>query len=154
MIDKNALTEFIVDRLADTDYFLVDVSVSPENEIKIEIDSPHGVDIDHCVALTKDIESEFNRDDEDYELEVGSAGLTSPFKVREQYQKNIGNNVEVLTSGGEKLKGRLVESGEDAFTVETEVKVRKEGMKRPVIEIVPRTFGYAEVKSVRYLLEF
>lgn len=150
MIDKNALKEFVEQRLRDTGYFLVDLSVSPANEIKIEIDSLEGVDIDFCVELSREIEAAFPREPEDYELEVGSAGLTSPFKVKAQYEKNLGNNVEVLTSDGRKLRGVLTEVGDDSFTIETVVKVKPEGAKRPVEQTLPETFLYSGVKSVRY----
>ena len=154
MIDKKELVGFIEKELEGTDFFLVDVSVSPANEITVEIDHPSGVDIDRCVLLTRAIVGRFDRDVEDYELEVGSSGLTSPFKVLEQYRKNIGNPVEVLTLGGEKLKGHLAEADSDGFTLEMEVKVRKEGQKRPVIELQQRHFGYSEVKYTKYLIEF
>lgn len=105
MIDKTALTAFIEGRLENTDLYLVDVEVTPANEIRVEIDSDASVDIDRCVELTREIEQEFDRDVEDYELEVGSAGLTSPFKVLRQYEKNIGNEVEVLAADGRKYRG-------------------------------------------------
>lgn len=154
MIDKKALQEFIDARLEGTEYFPVDLRISKENEIKVEIDSMGSVDIDFCIELTRAIEEAFPRDDEDYELEVGSAGLTSPFKVIGQYEKNIGNKVEVLTADGRKLHGVLSDVGEDTFTVDVTTKVRPEGAKRPVEKIEPLTFGYADVKSVKYELEF
>ena len=111
MIDKQLLTQEIEKDLEDTDLFLVDLSVSPDNRIVVEIDSRRGVDIEDCTRLTQQIESAFDRDVEDYELEVGSAGLTSPFKVKGQYEKNIGNEIEVLTRDGRKLTGTLQSVG-------------------------------------------
>lgn len=154
MIDKQALQDFISTRLEGTEYFPVDLTVSKENEIKVEVDSKSGVDIDFCIELTRAIEEAFPREEEDYELEVGSAGLTSPFKVHAQYEKNIGNKVEVLTRDGRKLHGVLTSADRETFTIETTVKVRPEGAKRPVAQTVPETFGYADVNSVRYELEF
>ena len=154
MIDKKTLTAFIEKQLEGTDLYLVDVAVTPSNEITVEIDSDTSVDIDRCVSLTREIEQAFDRDVEDYELEVGSAGLTSPFKVRRQYEKNVGREVEVLSADGKKYKGLLREAGADTFTVVCEEKVRPEGAKRPVIEKVEHTFGYDEVKYTKYLLQF
>ena len=154
MIDKSALRQFIEERLAGTDYFPVDLNVSPSNEIKVEIDSKKGIDIDFCVKLTREIEEAFPRDAEDYELEVGSAGLTSPFKVLAQYEKNVGNPVEVLTRDGRKLHGTLVEASPENFTIETTVKVKPEGAKRPVEQQQRETFGYDDVKQVVYDLRF
>lgn len=136
MIDKQALESFIEQRLEDTDYFLVSVSVSAQNEIRVEIDSTGRVDIDFCVELSRAIEDAFPRDDEDYELEVGSAGLTAPFKVPGQYEKNLGNRVEVLTRDGRKLRGILAEYDDNGFTIVTTVRVREEGSKRPVEMLV------------------
>lgn len=154
MIDKKALEDFVEERLEGTEYFLVGVSVSASNEIKIEIDSMGSVDIDFCVSLTREIEAAFPREPEDYELEVGSAGLTSPFRVLKQYEKNLGNKVEVLTSDGRKLYGRLSEVTPESFTVETKVKVKPEGAKRPIEQTQTETFGYGDVKSVKYDFEF
>lgn len=154
MIDKSALRQFIEERLEGTDYFPVDLKVSPSNEIKVEIDSKKGIDIDFCVKLTREIEEAFPRDAEDYELEVGSAGLTSPFKVLAQYEKNVGNPVEVLTRDGRKLHGTLVEASPENFTIETTVKVKPEGAKRPVEQQQRETFGYDDVKQVVYDLRF
>ena len=89
MIQKDIITNLVISKLTDTRYFLVDVTVSADNVIKVEIDAEEGVDIDFCVELNRFIEANFDREVEDYELEVGSAGLTSPFKVRRQYEKNL-----------------------------------------------------------------
>ncbi|MDE5553964.1 MAG: ribosome assembly cofactor RimP, partial [Muribaculaceae bacterium] len=110
MIDKQLLAKTVEDAIAGTNLFVVDIAVKPGNNIIVEVDSAEGVDIDTCVDITRKIESVFDRDVEDYELEVGSAGLTSPFKVKGQYEKNIGNEVEIVTRDGRKLSGRLVEA--------------------------------------------
>ncbi|MBQ7852370.1 MAG: ribosome assembly cofactor RimP [Muribaculaceae bacterium] len=154
MIDKQLLKSTVESAIAGTEMFLVDVQVSPSNAIVVEIDSKSGIDIDACVAITRQIESVFDREVEDYELEVGSAGLTSPFKVRGQYEKNIGNEVEVLSRDGRKLHGVLTEVGETTFTIEIEKKVKPEGAKRPVVVTEPIEFGYDAVKSVKYLITF
>lgn len=154
MIDKQLLTKTVEDAIEGSPLFIVEIDVKPDNNIVVELDSAESVDIDSCVAVTRKIESVFDRDVEDYQLEVGSAGLTSPFKVKAQYDKNIGNEVEILTCDGRKLSGRLVEAGDDTFTVEVPVKVKPEGAKRPVIEMHPETFGYGDCKSVRYKIDF
>lgn len=137
------------------DLFLVDVAISADNHIVVEIDSYEGsVSIDDCVAITRAVEQAFDRDKDDYELEVGSAGLTSPFKVKAQYEKNIGNDVEVLTAQGAKLKGVLSEVGDDTFTIKVAKKVKPEGAKRPVIVEEDVTIKYSETKYTKYLIQF
>ena len=154
MIDSKALREYIEKELEGKDLFLVDVKVKPDNLIEVEIDSDSPVSIEACEWLTRKIESEFDRDKEDYTLEVGSAGLTSPFKVKRQYVKNVGREVEVVTKEGKKLSGLLKNAGDDSFTVTVKEKVKKPEAKRPVIEEVDHTFGYDEVKQTKYILKF
>lgn len=154
MIDSALVEQVIAGELAGTDMFLVGLTVSPDNRIVVEVDSMTPMDVDTCVALSRKIEERFNRDEEDFELEVGSAGLTSPFKVKQQYVKNIGNDVEVLTKDGRKFSGVLTEVTDESFTVEVARKVKHEGAKRPVIEMQPETLAYADAKSVKYELKF
>lgn len=154
MIDKSELIDVINTALQDTELFLVDTTVSRDNCIVVEIDSMDSVSIDDCASLTKAIESHFDRDKEDYELEVGSAGLTSPFKVRKQYEKFIDEEVEVLTKDGKKLKGTLKAVDEETFTIGIAKKVKPEGAKRPVEAIEDETFNYNEIKYTKYLIQF
>lgn len=154
MIDKQLLKSTVEKAIDGTGIFIVDITVGTDNRIVVEIDSDNGIDIDTCAKITRDIENVFDRDTEDYELEVGSAGLTSPFKVKQQYVKNIGNDVEVLTRDGRKLHGTLTEVADDNFTVTISVKEKQPGKKRPEIVEKPETFGYNDVKSVKYLIQF
>lgn len=154
MIDKQIVEQAVERALEGTDMFLVSLSVSGDNRIVVEVDSMEAMDIDACVSLSRKIEDSLNRDEEDFELEVGSAGLTSPLRVKRQFDKNIGNEVEVLTNDGRKFKGILTEAGEDTFTVEVSRKVKPEGAKRPIIEQQPETLSYGEAKSVKYVIKF
>lgn len=154
MIDKARLTEVVEDAIKGTDMFLVDINISADNRIVVELDAETAMDIDACAAVTRKIEAQFDRDVEDYELEVGSAGLTSPFKVKAQYMKNLGNEIEVVTRDGRKLQGTLASVGADDFTVEVSVKVKHEGAKRPVIEQQPVVIAFDNVKTAKYVIKF
>lgn len=136
--------------------FVVEIKVSADNDIVVELDSVSGIDIDTCATITRRIKAVFDRDTEDYTLEVGSAGLTAPFKVRGQHVKNIGNDVEILTRDGRKLRGTLVKVSDtdDSFTVEIPVKVKAPGAKRPTVEMQPENFAFTDCKSVKYLISF
>ncbi len=154
MIDKSLIEQLVAEGLKDTDMFPVEISVSPDNRIVVEVDSMTAVDIDSCAALNRAIEQALDRDKEDFELEVGSAGPTAPFKVKQQFDKNIGNEVEVLTRDGRKFTGTLVETTDEGFTVEVPRKVKHEGAKRPVIEMQPETLAYDQAKTVKYVINF
>ncbi|MCM1111473.1 MAG: ribosome assembly cofactor RimP [Clostridium sp.] len=157
MIDKAKLTEYVEKTLKalDGDNFLVSVKVTPENSITVEFDNMKGADLDTCAALNRAIETEFDRNEEDYELEVGSAGLTAPFTVAGQYLKNIGNPVDLLTRDGRKLHGTLQSLSDDAksFVVTVPEKVREPGKKRPVVVETPMTFNVEDVKRITYRFE-
>lgn len=154
MIDKQQLTQTVEQAIEGTSIFIVDIKINPGNAIVVEIDSPESIDIDTCAKITRQIEATFDRDVEDYELEVGSAGLTAPFKVKGQYLKNIGNEVEVLTSDGRKLQGVLTAVSDNDFTIEVAKKVKEPGAKRPTLVMEPTTIEMSNTKSVKYLINF
>lgn len=156
MIDKDKLKATVEEAIKGTGVFLVDIQVKPGNEIVVEVDSHDGVDIDTCADITRRIEDTFDRDQEDYSLEVGSAGLTAPFKVVEQYTKNLGKEIEVLTKDGRKLTGVLtaVDGDTSSFTIEVPTKVKEPGAKRPVVQQVPVHLKMDECKMVRHFFRF
>lgn len=154
MIDKLQIQDITENYLLNSDLFLVEVTVRPGNSISVEIDSKEGVSIEDCSKLNRHIESKLDREAEDFELEVGSAGITSPFKILKQYEKNIGNEVEVLTKGGQKLTGVLKDCNETAFTVTITKMEKPEGAKRKVAVEEDLLFKYDEVKYTKYLIRF
>lgn len=154
MIDKHIVKTLVEEWLADQDYFLVDIEVSNDNRIVVEIDHADGVWIEDCVTLSRFIEERLNRDEEDYELEVGSAGLGQPFKVPQQYVNHIGKEVEVLTKDGKKKHGILTAVNGTSFTITVQEKQKQEGKKRPVMVDVEQTFEMDDVKYCKYLISF
>ena len=154
MIDKNLVRNIVEEWLDGKDYFLVDVNVSPDDKIVVEIDHAEGVWIEDCVQLSRFIESRLNREEEDFELEVGSAGIGQPFKVLQQYINHIGMDVEVLTLAGEKHCGVLKEADEEHFVVCVPKRVKLEGQKRAKTAEEDMTFTYPEVKYTKYLISF
>ncbi|MBE6317507.1 MAG: ribosome assembly cofactor RimP [Bacteroidales bacterium] len=154
MIDKQLLFKTVEQAIEGTSIFIVDIRINPGNAVVVEIDSFDSVDIETCASITRKIEAVFDREKEDYDLEVGSAGLTAPFKVKDQYLKNIGNEVEALTCDGRKLQGVLTSVGDDEFTIEIAKKVKEPGAKRPSIVMEPVTLKIDNTKSVKYLINF
>lgn len=154
MIEKNVLIDYTEEYLKDSASYLADVSIGTGNVITVEIDNDNGVNIDDCVALSRYLESKFDRDTEDFELTVTSAGLTSPFKTLRQYKKYEGQEIEVLTKDGKKLSGVLKSSDESGFILTITKKVKPEGAKRKMEVQEDMHFAYDNVKYTKYLIRF
>ena len=154
MIDKQEIISIIEERLNGGDLFLVEVTVTPDNRIVVDVDSDDFVSIDDCAALSREIETHFDREVEDFELEVGSCGVTAPFKVLRQYRKNMGNEVEVLLKKGLKIEGILDSVSESAITLSVEKTIKPEGAKRKMKVTEQETYLFEEIKNAKYLIRF
>ncbi len=156
MIDKNIIKTAVGEWLEKGDYYLVDIEMTADDRIVIEIDHADGVWIEDCADLSRFLQEKLGDELGNYELEVGSAGIGQPFKVVEQYKSHIGKEVEVLQQDGQKVLGILKEVSEDGsqFTVSTKEKQHIEGKKRPVLVDVDKTFSIAAIKSCKYVLNF
>lgn len=154
MISKDIIAHIIEEYTKDTTYYLVDAKISMDNRILVEIDNFDGVSIGFCKDLSKHIESKLDRDVEDFELEVSSAGLTSPFKVLKQYEKNIGNEVEVLTTSGIKKRGILKDFDTEKITLTEEKKIIPEGGKRKKTIQEDTEILFDKIKSTTYIFKF
>lgn len=134
------------EKLAGTDSYLVEVKVNPRNQIKVFIDNQKGIGISQCVEVSRHIEGNLDREVEDFELEVSSAGLDQPFKVIQQYKKYLGKKVKVLTKDGNKLTGTLLNADNEGFEIETEAKKKEEPKKV--------NFKYDDVKETKVVISF
>lgn len=154
MIDRSTVEKIVNEWLTGREYFLTDLTISQDDKIIVEIDHKDGVWIDDCVELSKFIESHLNRDVEDYELEVGSAGIGQPFKVKQQYVNHVGEEVELMTEDGNKVVGVLKEAADDCFTLTVKTKIKPEGAKRAKLVDQDVTYNYDGVKYVKYHIVF
>lgn len=154
MINKDTVRSIVEEWLDGKEYFLVDIEISPDDRIVVEIDHADGVWIEDCVELSRFIEDHLSRDEEDYELEVGSAGLGQPFKVAQQYHCFVGKDVEVLDADGKKYKGVLKAVDGNDFTVTVQERQKVEGKKRPQLVDTDHTFQMDKVKYTKYLINF
>ena len=156
MINKDVVKAAVEEWLSQNDYFLVDVDMTPDGRIVIEIDHADVVWIEDCAALSRFLQERLGEELGEYELEVGSAGIGQPFKVVQQYINHIGKEVEVLAADGKKYQGVLQSVADDglSFVVVVKEKQKIEGKKRPVLVDVEKTFNTNEVKYAKYLLAF
>ena len=153
MIEKSIVKTLVEEWLQDKEYFLVDIQISQDDRIVVEIDHADGVWIEDCVELSKYIEDRLSRDEEDYELEVGSAGLGQPFRIHRQYEIHVGKEVETQTKDGKKFHGTLLGISDEGFQLGIVQKVKEEGKKRPVSKEVPTDFRFDDVAYTKYLIK-
>lgn len=141
MIGKEKIEEIATRYLEKTDLFLVEVSCTASNEIEVVVDSDDYLTIEDCIKLSKAIEGELDREVEDFELSVYSAGIGQPLKIHRQYLKTIGRMVEVTLRTGLKVTGQLTAVDDKGITIEYQTKESVEGKKRK--ETVTKTEEYA-----------
>ena len=154
MIERNAVKTVVEEWLSGNDYFLVDVTFTPDDRIVVEIDHADGVWIEDCAELSRFMQERFGDELGDYELEVGSAGIGQPFKVEQQYLNHIGKEVEVLDAEGKKVQGVLKQVDGRNFVVSVKEKQKLEGKKRPQLVEVDKTYNMDNIKYTKYLLSF
>ena len=153
MINKATVQQAVEEWLQGKDYFLVDINISADDRIVVEIDHADGVWIEDCADLSRFIEARVSREEEDYELEVGSAGLGQPFKILRQYEIHVGKQVETQTKDGKKHRGTLLSVDKEGFELVEMQKVKEEGKKRPVNKEVTIRFAFDDVAYTKYLIK-
>jgi ribosome maturation factor RimP len=147
MIEKNKIEKLVNEFINGTGLFLVTVKVSSSSRITVLVDTMNGITIDECATLHHQLEKNLDHNIEDFELQVSSPGLDTPFGVIEQYYKNEGEKVEVTDIEGGKVAGKLRNITSGGFELETEVKVK--GKTREIKEI---SYNFDQVKSTRVVL--
>jgi ribosome maturation factor RimP len=150
MISKEEIRKVAEPKIKELNGFLVDVKVNTANVITVFFDRMEGVQVEHCLAISKYVEEHFDREVEDYELTVCSAGLDNSFRVDEQYQKYIGKEVGVLLKNGRRKKGVIL-SFDDALLLEVEKK-KKGSRKEFILEEV--SIPKDEIKETKLKINF
>ncbi len=161
MISKQFIQNLIEDELNNLNVFLIDLQINSSNNIKILLDSETGVKISECVKISRTIEHQIDREEQDFDLEVSSYGLFSPFKILLHYTKNLGKEVEVFLVEGKNFKGVLkkIETTENGETVQSleisQIKKKKiEGKKKKIeVEEIIK-INIEEIKKIRLVPKF
>jgi len=153
MINKAQIVSLVNERLEDK-MFLVDITVNERNVIDVFIDSFDGLPISKCIDISRHVEHSLDREEEDFELHVSSPGLTHGFKVKEQYIKYTGRQIEVTTKEDKKLEGTLIEAGDIDFELETSTREKVEGHKKKQLIVRKHILKYDEIKSAKAVISF
>jgi len=149
MISKGTIESLIDEILAGTDKFLVDVLVQPTNRISIYLDSDSSITIHDCQEISRILEEHLNRDNEDFDLTVSSAGIDRPIRMLRQYKKNIGSELDIIRSDGNNVKGILVSVTEDHLELEHPVKKPKKEIQRENTNL-----PLSEIKTAKLIIKF
>ena len=153
MIDKVLIAGIVNEKLTE-DQFLVEVTVSSSNVIHVMVDSDSGISINQIVEISRFIEEKLDREVEDFELSVFSAGLSEPFSLVRQYKKNIGKEIEVLLTNGQKLTGVLTKADDQGIDLEVITKEKAEGSKKKEFITRIHPIDYSDIKEAKKILKF
>ena len=154
MISKEKITQFVEEQISDTEYFIVDISISASNQIRVEIDGNKGVNIKDCILISRHIEDQYDRDVVDFELTVSSAGMDQPFKILRQYERYLGREVETKKTDGSKIKGILISADKESVVLEIAEKRKVEGKKKKELIIENITVPMDQVKETKVVISF
>lgn len=146
MIDKLKVLELAHDALEGTDKYVVGLKITSDNRIFVDIDGDNGINIDDCIELSRAIENNLDREVEDYELNVSSAGADSPLKLPRQYRRHVGRTLALSLSDDREVEAVLQEVEDDHIVVCTK------GTKKMAPETLTIAFG--DIRSASVVIQF
>ena len=157
MIAKKEIIRLAQERINELDNgnYLVDVNISSKNAINVKMDNLYGgVSVKDCVSVSRNIEHNLDRDQEDFELQVSSPGLDQPFMVHQQYLKNVGRNVTVTTFSEEIFSGELIKADLKEISIK-EIKTEKNKLtkKKQQVETIHK-ISMSEVRETKLIISF
>ncbi|MDR2847542.1 MAG: ribosome assembly cofactor RimP [Bacteroidales bacterium] len=153
MISKDGVREIVLSGIAGTSIFPVDVKVDTSGKILVEVDKPEGITIEECASISRTIREALG-ESEDFDLEVSSPGVTSGFKVIDQYRKNCGRAVEVVTKDGQKYDGILQSVSEEGIILMITIRTKTAGQKRLHAEQQVMPLIFKDIKSTKVTINF
>lgn len=157
MISKTRVLELVNERIEELDngLFVVEMNISSANVIQVELDKYEGfVSVDDCIRVSRNVEHNLDREEEDFELQVSSAGLDKGLRVFPQYKKNIGREVKVKLNEGGSLQGELIEATEEKIVIQTSRKERIEGRKKKETIIEDHELPMEQIKETKIVISF
>lgn len=147
MISKEKVIELANVHIENTDLFIVDLNIGKDNKITVFLDGDNGVTVKDCIDVSRAIEHNLDREQEDFELNVMSFGVGEPLKMIRQYKKNISRDIEVISLEGQKVEGELIAADDEKITVSVPAKKKKDA---PIEAI----FLYEQIKEARIIISF
>lgn len=151
MTDKTEI-QTICESALNGSQFIVDIKINISNDINIYVDDFDGLAVEECKRISRFITAHFDRDIEDFSLEVSSPGLSKPFKVLKQYQKCINQEVETVLFDGEKFIGKLIEASDNYIIIETSIIKKVNNKKQTITE--QTKIEYTNIKATKSVISF
>ena len=152
---KETVKQLLDDTLKEReDLFLIDFEVSSDNRIKIVIDGDNGVLVEDCMFISRGIEHNLDREENDFSLEVLSAGATAPFTNKRQYKKNVGRTLQVKTTADETIEGKLTEADDEKIRLEWKAREPKPIGKGKVTVKKQAEISYDTISKAQVVIKF
>ena len=157
MIAKKEIIRLAQERINELDNgnYLVDVNISSKNAINVRMDNLQGgVSVKDCVSVSRNIEHNLDREQEDFELQVSSPGIDQPFMVHQQYTKNVGRKVTVTTNSEEVIIGELIKANNEEISIK-EIKTEKNKVtnKKQQVETIHQLL-MSNVRETKLIISF
>ncbi|MCH1437799.1 ribosome assembly cofactor RimP [Flavobacteriales bacterium] len=150
---KEKVEQLIAEGIEGTDIFVVDLTLSPSNDIKVLLDSDTGLTLADCKKVSRAIEFNLDREEADFSLTVASAGIGEPLVIR-QYSKNVGRKVKVTLQDGEVIEAMMTAADEESIQLEWKSREKKPTGKGKITVVNQRTIEYREIKQTIVLITF
>ena len=157
MISKERVRELVLERINELNngLFIVDISISAKNDISVELDKHDGgVSVQDCVSVSRNVEHNLDREEQDFSLNVSSAGLDKGLRVFDQYKKNVGRELKLKLMDGTSIEGELMLAEEDGITIQTKRKVQVEGKKKKELMIEDFKIPMEQIKEAKIVISF
>ncbi len=153
---NNSVVQSLIDKgLEDRpDLFLIDFTISTDNKINVILDGDNGVSVEDCIFISRAVEHNLDREEEDFALEVASAGATSPLVNKRQYKKNIGRLLEVKSKSNDKIEANLVDADDAHITLEWKAKEPKPVGKGKIIVNKQSKIAYDDILEAKVVIKF
>ena len=157
MINKEKVIALVEERMEELNngLYIVELSISSTNTIHVEIDKINGgVTVTDCVSVSRNVEHNLDREEEDFELHVSSAGLDKPLRNINKYVKNIGRRIETVLKDGKKIEGELLKITDDALFINEQVSKQIENKKKKMVFDEVREVNFTDVKESKIVISF
>jgi len=154
-MDKENVIKLLNDALEENDaLYLIELKFLPENKIYVEVDGDNGVSLQECIRISRAIEHNLDREEEDFALEVTTPDIANPFKVQRQYKKNINRSLEVKLKDNTKVEGLLKVVNEDSIELEWKAREPKPIGKGKITVVKNATILFSDILEAKVKIIF